>query len=190
MNLVEASVLSIWTICFKISTSCGPFMLSHTSFNITPGCFSMMIYSTPTMLSGSREFHAYIRGIGRWRISLSLKKSIYSFYQDKKRVLHTKFMVATSLAVVKWGRPALGFGSFAITSLPSSMVNRNTLVELALRNLQDSDARFWPNDIGGKTTKLWHVEFHVACSKLLSFPPKPSAWGESIWGHLDHALNL
>ena len=52
-------------------------------------------------------------------------------------------MVATSLAVVKWGRPAFGFGSFAMTSLSSFMVNRNTLLnwpsEIFSSRTQDSD---------------------------------------------------
>ena len=46
----------------------------------------------------------------------------------EKKAGHTKSMVATSLAVVKCGLPALGFGSFAITSRPSSMVSWNTLL--------------------------------------------------------------
>ena len=54
--------------------------------------------------------------------------------KPRKGELRTKFMVATSLAVVKWGSPALGFGSLAMTSLPSSMVSRNTLLN-------------WPSDI-------------------------------------------
>lgn len=38
-------------------------------------------------------------------------------------------MVAASLAVVKCGRPAFGFGSLAINSRPSSMAIRKTLLK-------------------------------------------------------------
>ena len=41
----------------------------------------------------------------------------------EKRANHTKSIVATSLAVVKCGLPAFGFGSFAIITRPSSMVS-------------------------------------------------------------------
>lgn len=50
------------------------------------------------------------------------------------KVSHTKSIVATSLAVVKCGLPALGFGSLAIISSPSSMVSWNTLL-------------YWPSEI-------------------------------------------
>lgn len=47
---------------------------------------------------------------------------------------HTKSIVATSLAVVACGLPALGLGSFAIVSCPSSMFIWKTLL-------------YWPSDI-------------------------------------------
>ncbi len=49
---------------------------------------------------------------------------------QSKKELRTKSIVATSLAVVKWGRPALGFGTFAMTSFPSFMVRRKVLLKL------------------------------------------------------------
>ena len=58
------------------------------------------------------------------KISKSTQKEI----AIEKTAGHTKSIVATSLAVVKCGLPALGFSSFAIISRPSSMVSRNTLL--------------------------------------------------------------
>ena len=57
------------------------------------------------------------------RVSTDAQKEIAA----TKRACHTESIVATSLAVVKCGLPALGFGSFAIISRPSSMVSWNTL---------------------------------------------------------------
>lgn len=53
------------------------------------------------------------------KISIHAQKEI----AVEKKANHTKSIVATSLAVVKCGLPALGFGSFAIISRPSSMVS-------------------------------------------------------------------
>lgn len=44
--------------------------------------------------------------------------------------MRTKSIVVTSLAVVKWARPAFGFGSFAMTSFPSLIIIRNVLLKL------------------------------------------------------------
>lgn len=46
----------------------------------------------------------------------------------------TKSIVATSLAVVKWGRPALGLGNLATISCPLSIVSRKTLL-------------YWPSEV-------------------------------------------
>lgn len=53
------------------------------------------------------------------RISADAQKKI----AVEKKANHTKSIVATSLAVVKCGLPALGFGSFAMISRPSFMVS-------------------------------------------------------------------
>lgn len=46
----------------------------------------------------------------------------------------TKSIVATSLAVVKCGMPAFGFGTLAMTSWPSSIDMRNALLNMPSRH--------------------------------------------------------
>lgn len=64
------------------------------------------------------------------KVSINAQKEI----AVEKKAGRTKSIVATSLAVVKCGLPALGFGSFAIISRPSFMVSWSTLL-------------YWPSEI-------------------------------------------
>lgn len=94
--------------------------------------------------------------------------------KSRKGELRTKFMVATSLAVVKWGSPALGFGSFGDDFSPVIHGKQEYLVELAFGYFQDFHARFRANGTGSKSIELSHVAFHVAVRKLCPLPPEPS----------------
>lgn len=100
-----ASYLTSWVMTFS---NCLLSKDHHKSPNTTPEAFSITMYSTPTGLESLSKLHAktFSTGICNWY----LRKS----------------MVATSLAVRYRAGTAFRNGILAITSWPSSIVNRNT----------------------------------------------------------------
>lgn len=84
----------------------------------------MTMYSALTGFSSRRELHANTLGAGIFRTFLTCDHFIGTVAGQSKDELRTKSIVAISLAVVRWGRPALGFGTFAMTSFPSFIVRR------------------------------------------------------------------
>jgi hypothetical protein len=67
--------------------------------------------------------------------------------------LCTNFMIATSLAVVKWGRPALRFKTFAIISFSLFMVITETLLNWLLEIFTICTQDSGPMVLAGKSIK-------------------------------------
>lgn len=85
----------------------------------------------------------------------------------------TRSIVATSLAVVSWARPAFGFGTLPTTWALLSIVHseKKCLVEHSIRILVDTNAlrRFKTYRFSSTFAKLVHVEFDMANGHSMGF---------------------
>jgi hypothetical protein len=82
--------------------------------------------SAPTRVSCALELQAYTSGSGVRSTSRACHISEHALCSHNGGLAN--FIVATSLAVVKCGRPEFGFGILATTSFPLSMESSSTLL--------------------------------------------------------------
>ena len=129
---------------FMIASRSSMFMIGHTRSSSIPGAFSMMMYSAPIGLSSVLELQAKTLGIGVPRTVRAYSEPVKLFSVLILGVRNTKSIVATSLAVVKWAKPAFGFGTLATTWAPLSMERSMLLLYMPSGNFSIPTQVFAP----------------------------------------------